>query len=597
MEDNFEIASASITDRGLSDKRPQNEDSYLEMSQHGIFAVADGVGGAQAGDVASQMAMEILGEAFANRPATADPEAVMQNAIESANTAIFQMSHDLPQLATMATTIVALHLEGNIATIGHVGDSRLYRVDSGGVISQETNDHSVVAEEVRAGRMTPEQAAVHPSRNVISRALGAEPTVEIDLKTMMVEPGTSFILCSDGITRHIQDWELESILKSEEDLSDICFRLKQICYDRGAEDNLTAVVVKIKNQLAPSIEIPIATHFAYETEEDTVATARSPFNEIATPIHTVEDPITADESSTPSATFAADDAILAVNEPFAIDEDHILQVDDTPITKSEENGDILDLSADTHAAAAESEPFEFDLNQPKAPVAVETPEDEAAMVEPALVEHVPVIPTSALPSATLVRPVTTYAENPVVPPSRSGFFGSFLSSLVILVIGALAGAAGIYFLVQPSTVAQQQSQQPTPILTPKVDDVPRTSFEESRRLIDADPTKYLEANKAWDPDASAADFYLKGRAFLRIGEYFQAKQALNEARKRLKADDPDAATLNMEISIAQGVINSGAATESLRNDLAAFTNAASANSAVNANSNNANAHSNQNANR
>ncbi|MEP7075296.1 MAG: protein phosphatase 2C domain-containing protein [Acidobacteriota bacterium] len=597
MEDNFEIASASITDRGLSDKRPQNEDSFLEMSQYGIFGVADGVGGAQAGDVASQMAMEILGEAFANRPPTADPESVMQSAIESANTAIFQMSHDLPQLATMATTIVALHLEGNIATIGHVGDSRLYRVDSGGVISQETNDHSVVAEEVRAGRMTPEQAAVHPSRNVISRALGAEPTVEIDLKTMMVEPGTSFILCSDGITRHIQDWELEGILKSDEDLADICFRLKQICYDRGAEDNLTAVVVKIKNQTAPPIENPIATYFTHEPEEDTVATARSPFDDVATPMRAVEEPITAAEPLSPAATFAADEAILAVDERFAIDEDHILQVDDTPITKSSGNGDILDLSADRHITLAQSEPFELDLGEPEGPPELETAEDEAPMVEPALVEPVPVIPAPAVASEIVPRSVTTYPEDPVLP-SRSGFFGSFLSSLVILVIGALAGAAGIYFLVQPSTVVEQQSQQPTPLLTPtKVDDMPRTSFEESRRLIDADPTKYLEANKAWDPDASAADLYLKGRAFLRIGEYFQAKQALAEARKRLKADDPDAATLNMEISIAQGVINSAPATESLRNDLAAFTNATSVNSSVNANSGNANAHSNQNANR
>jgi protein phosphatase len=120
MEENFQVASAAITDRGLSDKRPQNEDSYLELLHHGIFAVADGVGGAQAGDVASQMAVEILGEAFANKPENADAEDVMRIAIERANAAIFQMSHDLPQLSTMATTVVALHISGNIATIGHV---------------------------------------------------------------------------------------------------------------------------------------------------------------------------------------------------------------------------------------------------------------------------------------------------------------------------------------------------------------------------------------------------------------------------------------------------------------------------------------------
>src|SRR5688572_28660099 len=101
MENNFQIDSAAISDRGLSEKRPQNEDSYLELSGQGVFAVADGVGGAQAGDVASQMAMEILGEAFANLQNGSDPEDVMKLAIERANGAIFQMSQDLAQFSTM----------------------------------------------------------------------------------------------------------------------------------------------------------------------------------------------------------------------------------------------------------------------------------------------------------------------------------------------------------------------------------------------------------------------------------------------------------------------------------------------------------------
>ena len=129
MDTNTRILSAAVSDRGLSEKRPQNEDSFLEMNKSGIFAVADGVGGAQAGEVASQMAMEILGEAFINLPTGADAETVMRTAIERANTAIHQMAHELPQLASMATTIVALHIDGSVATIGHVGDSRLYRVD------------------------------------------------------------------------------------------------------------------------------------------------------------------------------------------------------------------------------------------------------------------------------------------------------------------------------------------------------------------------------------------------------------------------------------------------------------------------------------
>jgi serine/threonine protein phosphatase PrpC len=269
MENNFQLNSAAVSDRGLSEKRPQNEDSYLELRKNGIFAVADGVGGAQAGDVASQMAMEIVGEAFVNLDG-GDPEEMMRIAIERANESIFQMSHELEQLSTMATTIVALHLEGNIATIGHVGDSRIYRLDENGSLFRETQDHSVVEEEVRAGRMTPEQAATHPSRNVISRALGAEDTVEVDMKTIMIGENTIFLLCSDGITRHISDEELRDFLRSDSSPETICEHLKNVCYERGAEDNLTAVVVKVGEAPAEIEEAETADY-----EQATIATARS----------------------------------------------------------------------------------------------------------------------------------------------------------------------------------------------------------------------------------------------------------------------------------------------------------------------------------
>ncbi len=270
MRNDLQIISAAISDRGLSEKRPENEDSFLEINDSGIFAVADGVGGAQAGDVASQMAMEIIGEAFVNLSSPGDAEEVMQTAIERANEAIFQMSNELPQLSTMATTVVALHLSGNIATIGHVGDSRLYRIDGNGTLYRETQDHSVVEEEVRAGRMTPEQAATHPSRNIISRALGAEPTVEVDLKTIMIDPNTTFLICSDGITRHITDDELNVLLFSAHQPNEICQRMKEICYERGAEDNLTAVIVRVL-EAGEAVEKEPADY-----EQDTVAAARQP---------------------------------------------------------------------------------------------------------------------------------------------------------------------------------------------------------------------------------------------------------------------------------------------------------------------------------
>lgn len=239
------IVSAAVSDRGLSQKRPLNEDSFLADAERRIFAVADGVGGAQAGEVASQTAVEVLDEAFRHQVDGVDVEDLMEIAIQRANSSIHQMARDHPKLQMMATTIVALHLDGHIATIGHVGDSRLYRMTPDGKLHRETRDHSVVEEEVRAGRMTPAQAAHHPSRNVISRALGAEDGVEVDMKTMEVTDGTSFLLCSDGITRHIPDDELSRLLGNAQDLDSICAEMKRLCYERGAEDNLTAVIVRV----------------------------------------------------------------------------------------------------------------------------------------------------------------------------------------------------------------------------------------------------------------------------------------------------------------------------------------------------------------
>ena len=239
------LHSAAVTDRGMNPKRPLNEDSFLADGERGIFSVADGVGGAEAGEVASQTAIEVLDEAFRHQTDGADIEDLMELAIQRANASIHQMAQDHPKFSMMATTIVGLHLKGNVATIGHVGDSRLYRLTPAGQLLRETEDHSVVEEEVRAGRMTAEQALHHPSKNVISRALGAEDVVEVDMKVIEVDDGTEFLLCTDGITRHIPDHELRQLLITYDDLTTLCGELKRICFARGAEDNLTAVVVRV----------------------------------------------------------------------------------------------------------------------------------------------------------------------------------------------------------------------------------------------------------------------------------------------------------------------------------------------------------------
>ncbi|HET7113760.1 MAG TPA: PP2C family serine/threonine-protein phosphatase [Pyrinomonadaceae bacterium] len=245
----FKVESSALSDRGLNERRPLNEDAFLHDPERYVFAVADGVGGAEAGEVASQTAIEVLDEAFRHQVDGADVEDLMELAIQRANASIHQMAQEHVKFSMMATTIVALHLKENIATFGHVGDSRLYRLTPDGVLHRETEDHSIVEEEVRAGRMTPEQAANHPSKNVISRALGAEPAVEVDMKTIEVEDGTEFLLCTDGITRHVTDNEIRQLLVVNGDLDEVCGELKRRCYERGAEDNLTVVLVRVGQRL------------------------------------------------------------------------------------------------------------------------------------------------------------------------------------------------------------------------------------------------------------------------------------------------------------------------------------------------------------
>jgi serine/threonine protein phosphatase PrpC len=262
---NFRVAS--VSDRGLSEKRPMNEDSFLADAERGIFSVADGVGGADAGEVASQTAVDVLNEAFRHRLNDGeDVEDLMELAIQRANSSIHQMAAEHPRFSMMATTMVALHLSGLKATFGHVGDSRLYRLSPDGHLVRETADHSVVEEEVRAGRMTPEQAANHPSKNVISRALGAEESVEVDMKTIEVEDGTTFLLCTDGITRHIPDNEIRELLSTGQTPEAICGEMKERCYQRGAEDNLTAVIVQVGTPRPAEVTLD---------DERTVSTERS----------------------------------------------------------------------------------------------------------------------------------------------------------------------------------------------------------------------------------------------------------------------------------------------------------------------------------
>jgi protein phosphatase len=211
------------------------------MPDRGLFMVADGVGGRLGGAVASKMAVDIFSKIFGQRHRD-DLRIIIESAIELCNQKIYEGAKSDPDLGGMATTLAMVAVEGNRAIVAHVGDSRVYRFDRKGLICL-TEDHSEVHEALRAGLITPDQAARHPRRNVISRAMGAEPEVEPDIREIEIDDRTSFMLCSDGVTRHVSDDEIARLMKNGQRPQAVCDQLKQLCYQGGAEDNLTAIVV------------------------------------------------------------------------------------------------------------------------------------------------------------------------------------------------------------------------------------------------------------------------------------------------------------------------------------------------------------------
>jgi PPM family protein phosphatase len=237
----MKITVGQITDKGLNPRRLSNEDNLLAMPDRGLFLVADGVGGRLGGAVASQIVVDVFSKVFSQRHQE-DLRRVVESTIELCNQKIYEDARSNPELDGMATTIAMLAVEGKRAIVAHVGDSRVYRYDRKGLICL-TEDHSEVGEALRAGLITAAQAAQHPRRNVISRALGAEIEVEPDFREIEIDDRTSFVLCSDGVTRHVADQEIARLMKNGQRPETICERLKQLCYQGGAEDNLTAIVV------------------------------------------------------------------------------------------------------------------------------------------------------------------------------------------------------------------------------------------------------------------------------------------------------------------------------------------------------------------
>jgi PPM family protein phosphatase len=228
----------AVSDPGR--RRRQNEDSYVVSPP--LFAIADGMGGAQAGEIASRIAVEALGA-----EADSDGEQRLANLIREANRRVFVRSNEDAAASGMGTTITAaLVADDGSVTIGHVGDSRAYRL-RGDRLEQLTDDHSLVAELVRSGRLSAEEAESHPQRSVITRAVGTDPEVDADVFTLPGEPGDLFLLCSDGLTDMVDDNEIQRVLsEGRDDLEATARDLVNRANRGGGEDNITVVFFELE---------------------------------------------------------------------------------------------------------------------------------------------------------------------------------------------------------------------------------------------------------------------------------------------------------------------------------------------------------------
>lgn len=222
-------------------QREANEDSCFERAP--VFAVADGMGGAQAGEVASGLAVEAF---EAERDDALAPEAYLRETAERANRSIFERARGDSSRSGMGTTLTAAVLADGEVSIGHVGDSRAYLLREG-ELGQLTNDHSLVEELRRQGKLTREQAAEHPQRSVITRALGPEPGVDVDTMTVSARAGDVFLLCSDGLTTMLDDDRVQAILEEAEDLEQAADHLVRAANDRGGKDNITVVLFRLED--------------------------------------------------------------------------------------------------------------------------------------------------------------------------------------------------------------------------------------------------------------------------------------------------------------------------------------------------------------
>lgn len=252
LSDAIEMAACSDTGQ----VRAHNEDSVLADPRRGLAVLADGMGGYNAGEVASGMATAVLGDELERAFASRAPEmrlddgqpyarAALADAIAHANAAILQAAQNQPQCAGMGTTLVAVQFYDDRLTIGHIGDSRLYRLRAD-ALTQLTRDHSLLQEQIDGGIITREQARFSQNKNLVTRALGVEPAVAAELNDYDALPGDLYLLCSDGLNDMVEDEEIALTLSTLAANLPLCAaQLVQMANDNGGRDNVSVILARI----------------------------------------------------------------------------------------------------------------------------------------------------------------------------------------------------------------------------------------------------------------------------------------------------------------------------------------------------------------
>jgi PPM family protein phosphatase len=228
----------SGSDTGM--QRRANEDSLLARSP--LFVVADGMGGAQAGEVASRIAVESFDAALEDN---GRPEETLATRALAANTRIYELAQSDPDRAGMGTTLTAIYVGASEVAIAHVGDSRAYCLREGELL-RLTHDHSLVDELIRQGRLTPEEAEDHPQRSIITRALGPEAIVEVDTQSFRARPGDVYLLCSDGLTTMLSEATLAEVLLAHPRLREAGEALIARANQAGGRDNITVILLRLE---------------------------------------------------------------------------------------------------------------------------------------------------------------------------------------------------------------------------------------------------------------------------------------------------------------------------------------------------------------